>query len=403
MASIARSPLTEVTASAGSGLPEIVGHETLREHLAGAFAAAHLPSSLLLYGPEGAGKQRLALWVAQMLVCRNAGGGDRPGPCDDCVACSQVRRLEHPDVHWFFPVPRPKGASGPEKLKAALEDARKREMRDRASHPLRPSWHPELRALYLAAIRTVRELSAKRPATGARQVFVIGEAELLVPQESSPEAANALLKVLEEPPEGTTFILTASRPEQLLPTIRSRAVSVHVPPLPTETVVQFLLDEAGASPPDANRAATLAEGSIGKALAYLPNDSELGPLESVRREAWRVLEAASTGGPEAPYQAALAQSAAGARTLGPLFDHLGLWVRDLAAVGVGADAQVVNVDALDALRARANGSVAPDQFAEAGDRIEHARILALSNVNPQLVLFGLISELRPLLTGSTVS
>ena len=398
--------MTETTSTMATGLHEVVGHETLRGHLAGAFSSGHLPSSLLFYGPEGAGKQRLALWVAEMLMCteRHVGDsmGDATGPCHACVACGQVRRLEHPDVHWFFPVGRPKGASGPEKLKAALEDVRKRELRDRAQDPLRPSWHPELRALYLAAMRTVRELSAKRPATGSRQVFVIGEAELLVPQESSPEAANALLKVLEEPPDGTTFILTASRPEQLLPTIRSRAVSVHVPPLSTEIVAQFLVDEAAASPADANKAATLAEGSIGKALAYLPHDSELGPLETVRREAWRVLEAASTGRPEAPYQAALSQSAAGARTLGPLFDHLGLWVRDLAAVEVGAEAQIVNVDALEALRARATGSVAPDQYAEAADRIEHARILALSNVNPQLVLFGLISELRPLLAGTPV-
>lgn len=376
------------------GLHDLVGHEEIRGHLSRAFAAGTLPAALLLYGPAGVGKQRLAVWIAQLILCRSPNASQ---PCNECVGCRQVRRLEHPDLHWFFPVERPKGATSPEKLQGGLEDTRRRELAERAANPLQPSWHPELRAIYLAAVKTLREFAGKRPATGDHQVFIVGDAEALVPQESSPAAANALLKVLEEPPPGTTFVLTASEPEKLLPTIRSRTIPVHVGPLPTEVVSNFLVTHAECGQEPAERAAGLSGGSIGRALAYLPDDTELGPLEVVRREAWRVLEAAAGSKPEAPYAAALGQPPAGARALGPLFDHLGLWVRDLAAVHVGAVSDIVNVDALDALRGQLQSGANAVGLAQAVDRIEHARVLAQGNVNPQLVLFGLMSELRPLL------
>ena len=265
------------------GLHALVGHESLRGNLGNAFNSGTLPAALLLYGPTGVGKQRLALWTAQLLLCRNPQDGS---PCDQCVSCGQVRRLEHPDLHWFFPVAKPKGASSPEKLKGGLEDARRRELVERATNPLQPSWNTELRGIYMAVVKTLREFAGKRPATGDRQVFVVGDAEALVSQESSPEAANALLKVLEEPPAGTTLILTASQPERLLPTIRSRTIAVHVPPLAQEVVQDFLVSVANVDPEAAARASSLSGGSIGQALGYLPEDSELGPLEAVRRDAW---------------------------------------------------------------------------------------------------------------------
>jgi DNA polymerase-3 subunit delta' len=278
-----------------------------------------------------------------------------------------------------------------------LEDARRRELVERATNPLQPSWNTELRGIYLAVVKTLREFAGKRPATGDRQVFVVGDAEALVSQESSPEAANALLKVLEEPPAGTTLILTASQPERLLPTIRSRTIAVHVPPLATEVVQDFLVSVANVDPDAAARASALSGGSIGQALGYLPEDSELGPMEAVRRDAWRVLQAAGGEKADGPFRTALSRSPSGARMLGPLFDHLGVWIRDLAAVSVGAEEEVINIDAIDALRAETASGADATRLARALDRVEHARVLAQGNVNPQLVLFGLVSELRPLL------
>src|SRR3979490_711707 len=81
-------------------IPPLYGHEGIRNRLAGAIASGRLPQALLLEGPAGVGKQRLALWLAQGLVCE---GGQGEG-CGKCQACKLVLTLSHPDVHWFVPI-----------------------------------------------------------------------------------------------------------------------------------------------------------------------------------------------------------------------------------------------------------------------------------------------------------
>src|SRR3989442_14339644 len=81
-------------------LPPLIGHERVKTKLAGAHASGKLPQALLLAGPRGVGKQRLALWLAQLIHC------EAPGeePCGQCRPCRLVTSLQHPDVHWFVPV-----------------------------------------------------------------------------------------------------------------------------------------------------------------------------------------------------------------------------------------------------------------------------------------------------------
>ena len=96
-------------------LPSLIGHQGTRNRLAQVVTAGRLPQVLLLTGAYGVGKQRLALWLAQLLVCESPS----QEPCGTCRACRLVGSLSHPDVHWFVPVPRPK-ASDPDKQ---VEDA----------------------------------------------------------------------------------------------------------------------------------------------------------------------------------------------------------------------------------------------------------------------------------------
>src|SRR5262249_23692350 len=84
----------------------LFGHEQLRQRLAASIERGALPSSLLLHGPRGVGKQRLALWIAQVLLCT----GPEPRPCGRCSQCRFSAQLTHPDLHWVFPRPRPKDA-----------------------------------------------------------------------------------------------------------------------------------------------------------------------------------------------------------------------------------------------------------------------------------------------------
>lgn len=386
----------------GPALRSIAGHAEERTGLARAVRAGELPGSILLHGPAGIGKQRLALWLGQLLLC------EQPGeePCGACAPCRLVLRLEHPDLHWFFPITRPKGGGSPEKLAEAMEEERGRRLAEVREEPLRAPEPGEPLGLFLQQVQTLRRLATSRPAMGRRKVFIVGGAELLVPQEASPEAANALLKVLEEPPRDTTLVLTAVDPDALLPTIRSRLLPLRLRPLSQGEVSAFLLEHRGAAEGDAERVARLAQGSIGRALGFLPREGEPGPLEALRRDARALLELA-TAPAEAPrIGAALRTAPAGARgAFSDLLEFLAVWVRDLAAVAAGAPEVAVNGDAVADLRTLARKVPhAPAAAPRMLRLVDEARTLAYGNVNPQLILArllrGLSEAVQPQRVGS---
>lgn len=372
-------------------LHEVEGHEEARRALARAHGADGLPASMLFHGLRGVGKQRMALWTGQLQLCEEPGP---EGPCGRCRGCRLALGLEHPDLHWFFPLPRPKGVSR-DRLADALESDRIDALVEIREEPIRPSLGDELRGLYLGVVQTLRRQARLAPTMGGVQVFVLADAELLVPQESSPEAANALLKLLEEPPPRTRLILTSSEPGRLLPTIRSRSVPLHLAPLPRERVEAFLTTHREVDDETARWAASLGQGSIGRALGFLPEEDGPGPLEELRRTALELVDAALAPGRAEGYRVAASHSPSGARSLVPLFSFVEEWLRDVSAVAAGAEERVLNQDVLEHLRtAVAEAGVEPADAAGALVAAEEARELARGNVNPQLVVSGLVRHLR---------
>jgi DNA polymerase-3 subunit delta' len=230
----------------------------------------------------------------------------------------------------------------------------------------------------------------------SEQYFVIADAELLVPQESSPEAANALLKLLEEPPADTRFVLTSSEPGSLLDTIRSRTVPVLVPTLPQATVEAFLSEHRDSDPDAIRAAARLGQGSIGRALGFLPqHDGTPGPLEAVRLEAYRIVEAALAGAGGHGFVLALGYKPTRARGLSELLRAVETWLRDLAAVASGASDRAVAGDAVTALRRLVDGdAVAAEAVTRALPAVDEAALQARGNVNPQLIVAGLVARLH---------
>jgi DNA polymerase-3 subunit delta' len=362
----------------------VQGHEEVRTTLIRAVRAGTLPQSILLHGPTGIGKQRVGLWLAQLLVCQSA---SEAGPCGECQPCRLAARLEHPDIHWFFPLPRPEGASA-DKLRDKLEQARGAELAARRADPLQVPVFERPPAHFLAAVQTLQQLASVRPAVGQRKIFVIGDAEAMVPQESSPEAANAFLKLLEEPPPATTLILTAAQPGALLPTIRSRVLPVRLRPLPRGQVAEFLTENAQLPSADADRVAALANGAIGRALRLLPSSAGTGPVEAQRQQGRALLLAALSDSATPRLGAAHALPPSGARGdfLGVLAS-LASWLRDLLAMVTGAPERIVNVDAkelfLQTVRTR---QPHPLGITHAIERVVRAQGHAFGNVNPQLIL-----------------
>lgn len=362
-----------------------------------AHARESLPSALLLHGPRGVGKQRLALWIAQLGLCEAPTGG---GPCGHCTPCRLALRLEHPDVHWYFALPRPRGGASPEKMGELLEEARFARLAELRESPLQAAEAEGPTGIYIAAARMLRKRAHSRPSMGPGQFFIIGDAETLVSQEGSEEAANALLKLLEEPPRDTRFVLTSSRPGRLLDTIRSRTVPLLIKPLPLASVQSFL-EAHGHEPEAAATAARLSAGSIGRALGFVASGGEggePGPLEASRRVAFNIVRAALSERRGPAFRAALEQKTSDARNLIGVLAAVEIWFRDLAAVVAGVPDHAVNQDGVAWLTRRADETgVTLDSVTRALSRIDEAALQARGNVNPQLLVAGLVSDVRALL------
>jgi DNA polymerase-3 subunit delta' len=357
----------------------LIGHEASRARFLQALRADRLPAALLLHGPAGTGKERLALWLSQLLLC------DAPleaGACGACPQCRYVVQGAHPDLQWY--VPRKKlDKSDPDTDEILADMAEGIEERLQGTDRKAPNglWLPDdpTHGYFVATTRALVERSALRPAMARRRVILIPDVELMVVQAGNDAAANAFLKLLEEPPSSTTIILTSSSPSSLLPTIRSRCVSVRVPVLTADATAEFIalpvvsaaLDDAKV-PAGAARRAQLAAGRPGLLLGGNATDT-------ARHTATLMLEAAR-GTPVGRYEAAFRQGNAGARgAFSDALDALTELLRDEAqqAAAAGRD---------DAARRAAQAVV----------RVEHAKTEAYGNVTPSLVTAALLSDLAPL-------
>ena len=226
---------------------DVIGHRRLIDLLARAVARESLPPSLILAGPDGIGKRLVAVATAQALNCTNSEVRQQKTALDACGGCSSCLRIArgiHPDVLIVQP-----GDNGNIRIEQV------REVIDQASY---------------------------RPFEGRRRVVIIDQAETLMPQ-----AQNALLKTLEEPPSASVFMLVTSRPDALLPTVLSRCPRLRFRPLHAGDVAAAMI-KRGRPEPEARAVAALADGSIGRAL-----EASGGALVQARNVAEKVLTQAA--------------------------------------------------------------------------------------------------------------
>ena len=228
---------------------DVVGHRRLVDLLSRAVARDSLPPSLVLAGPSGVGKRRVAIAVAQALNCVSPRTGKDFDSCGTCQACTRIARGVHPDVLVVEP-----GENG---------------------------------SIKVDQVRDIVDRAMYRPFDGKRRVVIIDDADALV-----PAAQNALLKTLEEPPSSSVFMLVTSRPDLLLLTVLSRCPRLRFRALDDSDVVA-VLKGMGKSETEARTAAVSADGSISRAL-----EASTGELVEARDVARRVLkQAAATSDP----------------------------------------------------------------------------------------------------------
>lgn len=328
----------------------ITGHRKLIGLLSRSVARQSLPPSLIFAGPSGVGKRMAAIATAQALNCLHpvTSGTDESSDidaCGTCAACTRIARGVHPDV--LIIEPNDKGNIKIEFVREAIQ-----------------------RAGY-------------KPFEGRRRVTIIESADGL-----DSAAQNSLLKMLEEPPASSVFILVTSLPDTLLPTVRSRCPLLRFRALSTDDVVG-VLQARGLDERQARRAALLADGSIGAALAVADTDDD---DQDVRDVAVRVLvQAAASDDGRRRLESAKELVAKTSSSISER-DQLGIYLRamssllrDVELMASGGDAATLaNRDLLPALdrltpfggaRGR-QAFMAVDRALAAIDRYANAKLVA---------------------------
>jgi DNA polymerase-3 subunit delta' len=334
---------------------QISGHRRILDLLARSIAGATLPPSMIFAGPEGVGKRLVAQAVAQSLNCtapmtRVEGQAPRGAglifdACGECAACKRIARWAHSDVLLVAP-----GETG---------------------------------SIKIEQVRDLIDRTIYRPFEGRRRVTIIDEADAL-----ASAAQNALLKILEEPPSLSIFILVTSRPDALLPTVRSRCAQIRFARLSPADVAAVLEHQHRYTRRDALAVAAASDGSVGRAL-----NAQADEFSEARGDAEALLQSTRTrsdartrverakdlakggGGPAAAEREYLALR----------LQALSSLARDLGLLASGADSHLLaNVDLRDELAALATSFDGPRALS-LFSAVDRAQSALDRNVSPKVV------------------
>jgi DNA polymerase-3 subunit delta' len=303
--------------------------------LTSALETGHLAHAWLFTGPDGVGRELTALGLAQALICREQ---PRVG-CGTCAACRRVGTRNHPDVLWVM----------------SEDEQVRRGLAGKGDFQATPS-----RDIRIEQVRRLQDRLSLKALEGDAKVAILISAHAL-----NANAQNALLKTLEEPPDGTVLVLISSAPDKLLPTIRSRCTRAAFRPLPTAFIEQRVLaTRKGTDAATARTVAMMAGGSLERALA-------LDPATLVRRqeiiEGFEALEASDARG-WLQLAEALAEDR---RSAEAALDVLQVWLRDVAVAQAGSS-DLANLD-LAHLALAAAARVSPIALQRRAGLLEEAR------------------------------
>lgn len=288
-------------------LRDLAGQAQAAERLASAVATGRVHHAWLFVGPGGTGKLTAAKLFAQLLLC-TGNDADKTRPCGTCPACYKITYTGHADVHFLEP--------------------------------------DDKDSIKVDAIREATQTLQLRPMEARFRVLIVRDADRM-----NPQAQNALLKTLEEPPGNSKLVLTTSRPQAILPTVLSRCQRVPFSPVSTKQIAGLLVREKGVPESSALLLAALAQGAPGRALEA---DAEL--IVSARDKAAEI-DRALFGRTPSMAREALAKASELVELEDGLYDVLsllGVWLRDqILLASSSQNAELANADRAADLQALA--------------------------------------------------
>ena len=329
---------------------DVIGHRRLLSLLSQAIARQSLMPSLIFSGPEGVGKRLTAISLAQELNCVNRRSTmddgrstmDDDGACGTCTVCRRIARGAHPDVMTIEP-----GDTG---------------------------------SIKIDQVRAAIDRAVFRPFEGRRRVTIVEQADALV-----IAAQNALLKTLEEPLPASVFVLVTSRPDTLLPTVRSRCAHLRFGRLQVSEVATVLETSERYSQEDALAAAAASDGSVRRAL-----DLEAGEFAEARSDAEDLLQVVGRDPRTRLEHAKTLLKGGGSPTeervhLSARLDAMGSLLRDVGLLSSGADTRLVaNLDRRPVLDAMVR-TLRADTISRAFVAVARAQDALDQNVSPKVI------------------
>lgn len=357
----------------------IIGQQRVIQLLQRMHASGRIPHALLFHGPEGVGKEAVAIEFARVLNCER---GEWEA-CGTCPSCRAMVKLQSPHLHLVFALPsRDDEKSAVDKLSADEIDEMNAQIAEKAENPYHRITMPKASGIKISSIRDIRREASFRSGKG-RTVVLICEADRM-----NTQAANALLKTLEEPSGDLLLILATAHKDALLPTILSRCQQLRFDVLNEHDILSGLQRQQDVERDNLDAAAHLAAGSFRAALELA---REGGLVE--RDEVLDYLRSVVLANP-----VRLMQRIQGIldredrQTLGRFLVSVASWFRDVLALQEGAET-LINADMRDSLQKFA------DHYPEANcsravDEIEYSIALISKNVHLATMMTVLSHRLR---------
>ena len=244
----------------------IIGQDSVKQKLLQEIKENRIAHAQLFCGPEGCGKLALALAYAQYLLCEHPTDGDA---CGQCPSCKQAAKLEHPDLHFVFPVVKKSTTTVSDDFVKDWREAVLANPYMNLEEWMNAMGDERQPSIYTAESESITRKLSLKSFEGVYKIMIIW-----LPEKMQTECANKLLKILEEPPAKTLFLLVSEHPDQMLPTITSRTQRVDIPALSPDDIQKVLMQNFGMEEDVARGIALSSGGSYQRARQEMSTNDD---------------------------------------------------------------------------------------------------------------------------------